>query len=148
MAQLGIDPELIIKTQFKEYTDTLPEEEKDSFIDEMKESIGEQLQLQIDKAEELLTSVQDGCNNLISGAPSWMISAVTADPMAPVASAGTIASTVGAVKAAKSTIGIIGCNLSALLGMLACWRIPVPAPVTAAAALINTASAALNAIPI
>lgn len=41
MGKLGIDPKMVIRATCKDYLATLPEEEADSYVDDMEQSVGD-----------------------------------------------------------------------------------------------------------
>jgi hypothetical protein len=41
MGKLGIDPKMVIRATCKDYLATLPEEEANSYVDDMEQSVGE-----------------------------------------------------------------------------------------------------------
>lgn len=149
MGKLKIEPELIVRAKFKEYTDTLPtEEDVKEFVREMVRSVEKELQRRIDELEALYQAIVDKATSITVAAPSFSISAVCADPMAPVASTAVIASTVASVKVLKAEITNITGQFTQLTGQITSLGLPLPAPVTALESLISSATSALNIIPI
>ena len=117
----------------------------------MKDAAQAAIQAKIDEAEALLESIEETANTCISNATTWsaQITAIAVpDPMAPKAAAASLVSLKNAVSMAKANLSVASSQLLSLTAICGGFGLPLPAPVTAAAALINSASSALSIIPI
>lgn len=56
MGKLGIDPKMVIRATCKDYLATLPEEEADSYVDDMEQSVGDSIQQKIDGSRNVARS--------------------------------------------------------------------------------------------
>lgn len=148
MGKLGIDPKMVIRATCKDYIDTLPADEADSYVEEMNQSTGDSIQQRIDEAETWLTAAETSGQNAIDASATLAVQAVCADPMAGVASAGVIASAKSGAATAKATVATGNAAIQQVTRIVSGFMLPLPAPVTAAAELLKAADAALAAIPV
>ena len=142
MGKLGIDPKMVIRATCKDYLATLPEEEANSYVDDMEQSVGDSIQQKIDEAAETSGT------NAIEASTSLGVQAVCADPMAGVASTGVIASAKSGAATAKAQVATGNAAIQQVIRIVGGFMLPLPAPVTAAAQTLAAADAALSAIPV
>jgi hypothetical protein len=159
MATLGLSAEVIIESQYKEYIETLPENDggnpdvktKDKFIEGMKDAVGNFIDQKIQEMNQMITSVIDGANNVIQSATSMSAAATgiaTPDPMAPNAAKSLVLNIKSGVASARASLGTLTMTLNMLLAALTLLRVPIPAIIATANALLSSANSALNLIPI
>lgn len=141
MGKLGIDPKMVIRATCKKYIDTLPTDQAEAYVEEMRSAVGEAIQQKIDEAETSAQNAIDACTTLA-------VQAVCADPMAGVASAGVIASAKSGAATAKATVATGNAAVQQVIRIVGGFMLPLPAPVTAAAQLLNSADKALSALPL
>lgn len=146
MGKLGIDPKMVIRATCKKYIDTLPTDQAEAYVEEMRSAVGEAIQQKIDEAETWLTAAETSAQNAIDACTTLAVQAVCADPMAGVASAGVIASAKSAT--AKATVATGNAAVQQVIRIVGGFMLPLPAPVTAAAQLLNSADKALSALPL
>lgn len=148
MGKLGIDPKMVIRATCKKYIDTLPTDQAEAYVEEMRSAVGEAIQQKIDEAETWLTAAETSAQNAIDACTTLAVQAVCADPMAGVASAGVIASAKSGAATAKATVAIGNAAVQQVIRIVGGFMLPLPAPVTAAAQLLNSADKALSALPL
>lgn len=148
MGKLGIDPKMVIRATCKKYIDTLPTDQAEAYVEEMRSSVGEAIQQKIDEAETWLTAAETSAQNAIDACTTLAVQAVCADPMAGVASAGVIASAKSGAATAKATVATGNAAVQQVIRIVGGFMLPLPAPVTAAAQLLNSADKALSALPL
>ena len=148
MGKLGIDPKMVIRATCKKYIDTLPTDQAEAYVEEMRSAVGEAIQQKIDEAETWLTAAETSAQNAIDACTTLAVQAVCADPMAGVASAGVIASAKSGAATAKATVATGNAAVQQVIRIVGCFMLPLPAPVTAAAQLLNSADKALSALPL
>lgn len=148
MGKLGIDPKMVIRATCKKYIDTLPTDQAEAYIEEMRSAVGEAIQQKIDEAETWLTAAETSAQNAIDACTTLAVQAVCADPMAGVASAGVIASAKSGAATAKATVATGNAAVQQVIRIVGGFMLPLPAPVTAAAQLLNSADKALSALPL
>lgn len=102
----------------------------------------------IDEAETWLTAAETSAQNAIDACTTLAVQAVCADPMAGVASAGVIASAKSGAATAKATVAAGNAAVQQVIRIVGGFMLPLPAPVTAAAQLLNSADKALSALPL
>lgn len=139
---------MVIRATCKDYIATLPAEEADSYVKDMTKSVGDSIQQKIDEAETWLTAAETSGQNAIEACSTLAVQAVCADPMAGVASAGVIASAKSGAATAKATVATGNAAIQQVIRIVGGFRLPLPAPVTAAAQLLASADAALSALPL
>lgn len=148
MGKLGIDPKMVIRATCKKYIDTLPTDQAEAYVEEMRSAVGEAIQQKIDEAETWLTAAETSAQNAIDACTTLAVQAVCADPMAGVASAGVIASAKSGAATAKATVATGNAAVQQVIRIVGGFMLPLPAPVTAAAQLLNSADNALSALPL
>lgn len=148
MGKLGIDPKMVIRATCKKYIDTLPTCQAEAYVEEMRSAVGEAIQQKIDEAETWLTAAETSAQNAIDACTTLAVQAVCADPMAGVASAGVIASAKSGAATAKATVATGNAAVQQVIRIVGGFMLPLPAPVTAAAQLLNSADKALSALPL
>lgn len=148
MGKLGIDPKMVIRATCKKYIDTLPTDQAQAYVEEMRSAVGEAIQQKIDEAETWLTAAETSAQNAIDACTTLAVQAVCADPMAGVASAGVIASAKSGAATAKATVATGNAAVQQVIRIVGGFMLPLPAPVTAAAQLLNSADKALSALPL
>lgn len=148
MGKLGIDPKMVIRATCKKYIDTLPTDQAEAYVEEMRSAVGEAIQQKIDEAETWLTAAETSAQNAIDACTTLVVQAVCADPMAGVASAGVIASAKSGAATAKATVATGNAAVQQVIRIVGGFMLPLPAPVTAAAQLLNSADKALSALPL
>lgn len=148
MGKLGIDPKMVIRATCKKYIDTLPTDQAEAYAEEMRSAVGEAIQQKIDEAETWLTAAETSAQNAIDACTTLAVQAVCADPMAGVASAGVIASAKSGAATAKATVAAGNAAVQQVIRIVGGFMLPLPAPVTAAAQLLNSADKALSALPL
>lgn len=148
MGKLGIDPKMVIRATCKKYIDTLPTDQAEAYVEEMRSAVGEAIQQKIDEAETWLTAAETSAQNAIDACTTLAVQAVCADPMAGVASAGVIASAKSGAATAKATVATGNAAVQQVIRIVGGFMLPPPAPVTAAAQLLNSADKALSALPL
>ena len=148
MGKLGIDPKMVIRATCKKYIDTLPTDQAEAYVEEMRSAVGEAIQQKIDEAETWLTAAETSAQNAIDACTTLAVQAVCADPMAGVASAGVIASAKSDAATAKATVATGNAAVQQVIRIVGGFMLPLPAPVTAAAQLLNSADKALSALPL
>lgn len=148
MGKLGIDPKMVIRATCKKYIDTLPTDQAEAYVEEMRSAVGEAIQQKIDEAETWLTAAETSAQNAIDACTTLAVQAVCADPMAGVASAGVIASAKSGAATAKATVATGNAAVQQVIRIVGGFMLPLPAPVTAAAQLLNSAHKALSALPL
>lgn len=148
MGKLGIDPKMVIRATCKKYIDTLPTDQAAAYVEEMRSAVGEAIQQKIDEAETWLTAAETSAQNAIDACTTLAVQAVCADPMAGVASAGVIASAKSGAATAKATVATGNAAVQQVIRIVGGFMLPLPAPVTAAAQLLNSADKALSALPL
>lgn len=148
MGKLGIDPKMVIRNTCKKYIDTLPTDQAEAYVEEMRSAVGEAIQQKIDEAETWLTAAETSAQNAIDACTTLAVQAVCADPMAGVASAGVIASAKSGAATAKATVATGNAAVQQVIRIVGGFMLPLPAPVTAAAQLLNSADKALSALPL
>lgn len=148
MGKLGIDPKMVIRATCKKYIDTLPTDQAEAYVEEMRSAVGEAIQQKIDEAETWLTAAETSAQNAIDACTTLAVQAVCADPMAGVASAGVIASAKSGAATAKATVATGNAAVQQVIRIVVGFMLPLPAPVTAAAQLLNSADKALSALPL
>lgn len=148
MGKLGIDPKMVIRATCKKYIDTLPTDQAEAYVEEMRSAVGEAIQQKIDEAETWLTAAETSAQNAIDACITLAVQAVCADPMAGVASAGVIASAKSGAATAKATVATGNAAVQQVIRIVGGFMLPLPAPVTAAAQLLNSADKALSALPL
>lgn len=148
MGKLGIDPKMVIRATCKKYIDTLPTDQAEAYVEEMRSSVGEAIQQKIDEAETWLTAAETSAQNAIDACTTLAVQAVCADPMAGVASAGVIASAKSGAATTKATVATGNAAVQQVIRIVGGFMLPLPAPVTAAAQLLNSADKALSALPL
>lgn len=148
MGKLGIDPKMVIRATCKKYIDTLPTDQAEAYVEEMRSAVGEAIQQKIDEAETWLTAAETSAQNAIDACTALAVQAVCADPMAGVASAGVIASAKSGAATAKATVATGNAAVQQVIRIVGGFMLPLPAPVTAAAQLLNSADKALSALPL
>lgn len=148
MGKLGIDPKMVIRATCKKYIDTLPTDQAEAYVEEMRSAVGEAIQQKIDEAETWLTAAETSAQNAIDACTTLVVQAVCADPMAGVASAGVIASAKSGAATAKATVATGNAAVQQVIRIIGDFMLPLPAPVTAAAQLLNSADKALSALPL
>ena len=148
MGKLGIDPKMVIRATCKKYIDTLPTDQAEAYVEEMRSAVGEAIQQKIDEAETWLTAAETSAQNAIDACTTLAVQAVCADPMAGVASAGVIASAKSGAATAKATVATGNAAVQQVIRIVGSFMLPLPAPVTAAAQLLNSADKALSALPL
>jgi hypothetical protein len=148
MGKLGIDPKMVIRATCKRYIDTLPTDQAEAYVEEMRSAVGEAIQQKIDEAETWLTAAETSAQNAIDACTTLAVQAVCADPMAGVASAGVIASAKSGAATAKATVATGNAAVQQVIRIVGGFMLPLPAPVTAAAQLLNSADKALSALPL
>ena len=148
MGKLGIDPKMVIRATCKKYIDTLPTDQAEAYVEEMRSAVGEAIQQKIDEAETWLTAAETSAQNAIDACTTLAVQAVCADPMAGVASAGVIASAKSGAATAKATVVTGNAAVQQVIRIVGGFMLPLPAPVTAAAQLLNSADKALSALPL
>lgn len=62
MGKLGIDPKMVIRATCKKYIDTLPTDQAEAYVEEMRSAVGEAIQQKIDEAETWLTAAENICS--------------------------------------------------------------------------------------
>lgn len=148
MGKLGIDPKMVIRATCKKYIDTLPTDQAEAYVEEMRSAVGEAIQQKIDEAETWLTAAETSAQNAIDACTTLAVQAVCADPMAGVASTGVIASAKSGAATAKATVATGNAAVQQVIRIVGGFMLPLPAPVTAAAQLLNSADKALSALPL
>lgn len=151
MGSLGISVDDVIEAKTGSYLDTLDEENRESYKEKLKEASQEQIQAKIDEAEALLESITTTCNGIISNCTSWSVQIPTMavpDPMAPKSSVAVLASLTTSVQTAKGNISVANSQMSQLTQIVSMLGVPIPSIVGQTQSLINTASNALDAIPL
>lgn len=148
MGKLRIDPKMVIRATCKKYIDTLPTDQAEAYVEEMRSAVGEAIQQKIDEAETWLTAAETSAQNAIDACTTLAVQAVCADPMAGVASAGVIASAKSGAATAKATVATGNAAVQQVIRIVGGFMLPLPAPVTAAAQLLNSADKALSALPL
>lgn len=148
MGKLGIDPKMVIRATCKKYIDTLPTDQAEAYVEEMRSAVGEAIQQKIDEAETWLTAAETSAQNAIDACTTLAVQAVCADPMAGVASAGVIASAKSGAATAKATVATGNAAVQQVIRIVGGFMLPLPTPVTAAAQLLNSADKALSALPL
>lgn len=148
MGKLGIDPKMVIRATCKKYIDTLPTDQAEAYVEEMRSAVGEAIQQKIDEAETWLTAAETSAQNAIDACTTLAVQAVCADPMAGVASAGVIASAKSGAATAKAAVATGNAAVQQVIRIVGGFMLPLPAPVTAAAQLLNSADKALSALPL
>lgn len=148
MGKLGIDPKMVIRATCKKYIDTLPTDQAEAYVEEMRSAVGEAIQQKIDEAETWLTAAETSAQNAIDACTTLAVQAVCADPMAGAASAGVIASAKSGAATAKATVATGNAAVQQVIRIVGGFMLPLPAPVTAAAQLLNSADKALSALPL
>lgn len=148
MGKLGIDPKMVIRATCKKYIDTLPTDQAEAYVEEMRSAVGEAIQQKIDEAETWLTAAETSAQNAIDACTTLAVQAVCADPMAGVASAGVIASAKSGAATATATVATGNAAVQQVIRIVGGFMLPLPAPVTAAAQLLNSADKALSALPL
>ena len=138
MGKLGIDPKMVIRATCKKYIDTLPTDQAEAYVEEMRSA----------EAETWLTAAETSAQNAIDACTTLAVQAVCADPMAGVASAGVIASAKSGAATAKATVATGNAAVQQVIRIVGGFMLPLPAPVTAAAQLLNSADKALSALPL
>lgn len=139
---------MVIRATCKKYIDTLPTDQAEAYVEEMRSSVGEAIQQKIDEAETWLTAAETSAQNAIDACTTLAVQAVCADPMAGVASAGVIASAKSGAATAKATVATGNAAVQQVIRIVGGFMLPLPAPVTAAAQLLNSADKALSALPL
>lgn len=151
MASLGINVEMVIKAKLKSYLDTLPENEVQPYIDNMALSVGNQIQSKIDEADALINSIITTCNGLTTNASSWaaQIPIITVpDPMAPKASAASLASLITAVQSGKVEVEVANSQMLQLNEIVGMMGVEIPPIIGQTQQLIDSTRSLLNSIPI
>ena len=148
MGKLGIDPKMVIRATCKKYIDTLPTDQAKAYVEEMRSAVGDAIQQKIDEAETWLTAAETSAQNAIDACTTLAVQAVCADPMAGVASAGVIASAKSGAATAKAIVATGNAAVQQVIRIVGGFMLPLPAPVTAAAQLLNSADKALSALPL
>ena len=139
---------MVIRATCKKYIDTLPTDQAEAYVEEMRSAVGEAIQQEIDEAETWLTAAETSAQNAIDACTTLAVQAVCADPMAGVASAGVIASAKSGAATAKATVATGNAAVQQVIRIVGGFMLPLPAPVTAAAQLLNSADKALSALPL
>ena len=139
---------MVIRATCKKYIDTLPTDQAEAYVEEMRSAVGEAIQQKIDEAETWLTTAETSAQNAIDACTTLAVQAVCADPMAGVASAGVIASAKSGAATAKATVATGNAAVQQVIRIVGGFMLPLPAPVTAAAQLLNSADKALSALPL
>lgn len=139
---------MVIRATCKKYIDTLPTDQAEAYVEEMRSAVGEAIQQKIDEAETWLTAAETSAQNAIDACTTLAVQAVCADPMAGVASAGVIASAKSGAATAKATVATGNAAVQQVIRIIGGFMLPLPAPVTAAAQLLNSADKALSALPL
>lgn len=139
---------MVIRATCKKYIDTLPTDQAEAYVEEMRSAVGEAIQQKIDEAETWLTAAETSAQNAIGACTTLAVQAVCADPMAGVASAGVIASAKSGAATAKATVATGNAAVQQVIRIVGGFMLPLPAPVTAAAQLLNSADKALSALPL
>ncbi len=139
---------MVIRATCKKYIDTLPTDQAEAYVEEMRSAVGEAIQQKIDEAETWLTAAETSAQNAIDACTTLAVQAVCADPMAGVASAGVIASAKSGAATAKATVATGNAAVQQVIRIVGGFMLPLPAPVTAAAQLLNSADKALSALPL
>lgn len=151
MASLGINVEMVIKAKLKSYLDTLPENEVQPYIDNMALSVGNQIQSKIDEVDALINSIITTCNGLTTNASSWaaQIPIITVpDPMAPKASAASLASLITAVQSGKGEVEVANSQMLQLNEIVGMMGVEIPPIISQTQQLIDSTKSLLNSIPI
>ena len=130
---------MVIRATCKKYIDTLPTDQAEAYVEEMRSAVGEAIQQKIDEAETWLTAAETSAQNAIDACTTLAVQAVCADPMAGVASAGVIASAKSGAATAKATVATGNAAVQQVIRIVGGFMFPLPAPVTAAAQLLNSA---------
>lgn len=139
---------MVIRATCKKYIDTLPTDQAEAYVEEMRSAVGEAIQQKIDEAETWLTAAETSAQNAIDACTTLAVQAVCADPMAGVASAGVIASAKSGAATAKATVATGNAAVQQVIRIVGGFMLSLPAPVTAAAQLLNSADKALSALPL
>ena len=139
---------MVIRATCKKYIDTLPTDQAEAYVEEMRSAVGEAIQQKIDEAETWLTAAETSAQNAIDACTTLAVQAVCADPMAGVASAGVIASAKSGAATAKATVATGNAAVQQVIRIVGGFMLPLPAPVTAAAQLLASADKALSALPL
>lgn len=139
---------MVIRATCKKYIDTLPTDQAEAYVEEMRSAVGEAIQQKIDEAETWLTAAETSAQNAIDACTTLAVQAVCADPMAGVASVGVIASAKSGAATAKATVATGNAAVQQVIRIVGGFMLPLPAPVTAAAQLLNSADKALSALPL
>lgn len=139
---------MVIRATCKKYIDTLPTDQAEAYVEEMRSAVGEAIQQKIDEAETWLTAAETSAQNAIDACTTLAVQAVCTDPMAGVASAGVIASAKSGAATAKATVATGNAAVQQVIRIVGGFMLPLPAPVTAAAQLLNSADKALSALPL
>lgn len=151
MASLGINVEMVIEAKLKSYLDTLPENEVQPYIDNMALSVGNRIQSKIDEADALINSIITTCNGLTTNASSWaaQIPIITVpDPMAPKASAASLASLITAVQSGKGEVEVANSQMLQLNEIVGMMGVEIPPIIGQTQQLIDSTRSLLNSIPI
>lgn len=73
MGKLGIDSKMVIRATCKKYIDTLPTDQAEAYVEEMRSAVGEAIQQKIDEAETWLTAAETSLLRTPSTlAPRWL----------------------------------------------------------------------------
>lgn len=152
MANIGITPDQIIEAKCSAYLETLSsEEEKQKFLQGMKDAAKTFIQNFIDKVNATLDSITETCNKIISSASTWsaqIVAIAIPDPMAPKAGAASLISLKNSVEMAKANLSVANAQMAEVNEFVSLAGVGVPPIIETTTSLLSSANSALQAIPI
>jgi hypothetical protein len=152
MADIGITSDQIIEAKCSPYLETIEsEEEKQAFLQRMKDAAKTFIQNFINKINAILDSITETCNKIISSASTWaaqIVAIATPDPTAPKAGAASLVSLKNSVEMAKSNLSIANAQMAEVNEFVSLAGVGVPPIVETTTSLLSSADYALQAIPI
>ena len=146
MADIGITSDQIIEAKCSPYLETIEsEEEKQAFLQRMKDAAKTFIQNFINKINAILDSITETCNKIISSASTWaaqIVAIATPDPTAPKAGAASMVSLKNSVES------IANAQMAEVNEFVSLAGVGVPPIIETTTSLLSSADSALQAIPI
>lgn len=152
MADIGITSDQIIEAKCKPYLDTVEsEEEKQAFLQRMKDAAKTFIQNFINKINAILDAITETCNKIIASASTWaaqIVAIAVPDPMAPKAGAASAVSLKNSVEMAKANLSVANAQMAEVNGFVSMAGVGVLPIIETTTNLLSSANSALQAIPI
>ena len=139
---LGLNPTLIIETMAKPYLDTLPVDEAKAYVNDMVNSVGPNLQGQIDALENKASAAKTKLTSVISQIPAFVAGVIASIAVPPAAL--SLKSDIANMKVSVNDANLALQEVSTTVSR---WGIPTPPGLSTVIDMVNTASNLINTIP-